>query len=133
MRIRQWGLMLAGTWLVAGGATAAEWKHLGTSESGAEIYVDRATFKKSGNAVSLWMLEDYKTSRTFSGKTFLSARLQHEYDCKDRTRRMLQSSLHSGNKGAGTVVLTSAKVTDWRPVSAATVAETVWKMACGKK
>ena len=112
---------------------AAEWSHLGTSEGGAEIYVDRATFRKSGNTVSLWMMEDYKSARTFSGKTFLSARLQHEYDCKDRTRRTLQSSLYSANKGAGSTVLTSSKASDWRPVSAATVAETLWNMACAKK
>ena len=68
MRKRKGWLLLPAALLAAGGATAAEWKHLGTSESGAEIYVDRSTLRKSGNAVSLWMMEDYKTTRTFSGK-----------------------------------------------------------------
>jgi hypothetical protein len=132
MRKQSW-LLVPAALLLAAGEAAAAWTHLGTSEGGAEIYVDRATFRKSGNTVSLWMMEDYKSPRTFSGKTFLSARLQHDYDCKDRKRRTLQSSLYSANKGNGTVVLSSTKASDWRPIAAASVAETLWKMACGKK
>ncbi len=125
------GLMLA---LASGGATA-EWTLVGSTEGkgGVDYYIDRATLSKTGNTVQLWMMEDYKVAQTFSGKTFLSAKLQHEYDCKDSQRRTLQSSLYSGWKGGGTVVLFGTNPAPWRPVSAGTVGETLWKMACGKK
>ena len=115
------------------GGVAAAWSLLGNTDGGADIYIDRATLSKSGHTVKVWIMEDYKGPRTFSGKTFQSAKLQHEYDCKDPQRRTLQSTLHSAQKGNGTVVQTGSQPTAWRPINAGTVAETLWKMACGKK
>jgi len=123
-------------WLLAtaSGGVAAAWSVLGNTEGGADIYIDRATLSRSGHTVKVWIMEDYKGGpRTFSGKTFQSAKLQHEYDCKDPQRRTLQSTLHSAAKGNGTVVHTGSQPTAWRPINAGTVAETLWKMACGKK
>ena len=122
-------------WLLAtaSGGVAAAWSLLGNTEGGADIYIDRATLSKSGHIVKVWIMEDYKGPRTFSGKTFQSAKLQHEYDCKDRQRRTVQSTLHSAQKGNGAVVQTGSQPTAWRPITANTVAETMWKMACGKK
>ena len=115
------------------GVAVADWKIVGTTESGTDIYVDHATITKSGNTVTLWMLEDRKKAETFAGKTFLSAKLQYEYDCKDNQRRVLQSSLYSGQKAGGNNVQTGTKTGSWRPISAGTVSEMMWKLACGKK
>ena len=122
-------------WLLAtaSGGVAAAWSLLGNTESGSDIYIDRATLSKSGHTVKVWIMEDYKGPRTFSGKTFQSAKLQREYDCKDRQQRTLQSTLHSAQKGNGAVVHTGSQPTAWRAIAADTVAETLWKMACGKK
>ena len=122
-------------WLLAAtsGSVAAAWPLLGSTEGAADIYIDRATISKSGHTVKMWIMEDYKGPRTFSGKTFQSAKLQQEYDCKDGQRRTVQSTLHSAQKGNGTVVHTGSQPTAWRPITADTVAETMWKMACGKK
>ena len=131
MKIQSMAILM----MVAAGSNAAEWSPLGSTDGrgGTDIYVDRASLSKSGNAVQLWMMEDHKVAQTFSGKTFLSARLQHEYDCRENQRRVLQSALHAGRKGTGDVVYTSAKPGPWRPISAGTVAETMWKMACERK
>ena len=122
-------LMLA----VSSGIAVADWTIVGSTESGTDIYVDHATISKSGNTVKLWMLEDRKVSETFAGKTFRSAKLQYEYDCKDNQRRVLQSSLYSGQKAGGVNVQTGTKVGPWRPNSAGRISETIWKIACGKK
>ncbi len=111
----------------------AAWTLVGTTESGTDIYVEHATISKSGNRVNLWMLEDRKVAETFAGKTFVSAKLQYEYDCKDNQRRVLQSSLYSGQKAGGSNVQTGTKPGSWRPISARRVSETMWKLACGKK
>ena len=130
MKLRWIALWLLAT--ASGGASAA-WSLLGTTEGGADLYIDRATSSKSGHLVKVWVMEDYKGPRTFSGKTFQSAKLQHEYDCKDRQRRTVQSTLHSAQKGNGTVVHTGSTPTAWRPITPDTVAETMWKVACGKR
>jgi hypothetical protein len=111
----------------------ADWTLVGSTEGGADIYVDRATISKSTHIAKLWLLEDRKEAQTFSGKTFLSAKLQYEYDCKDNQRRVLQSSLYSGQKAGGSLVQSGSKPGPWRPIAAGRVSETMWKIACGKK
>ena len=118
---------------VASGVAVADWTKVATTESDTDIYVDRATITKSGHLARMWILEDRKAAETFSGKTFLSAKLYYEYDCKDNQRRVLQSSLYSGQKAGGTNVQTGTKAGPWRPISSGRVSETMWKIACGKK
>jgi len=78
-------------------------------------------------------MEDHKVAQTFSGKTFLSSKLQHEYACKDSQRRTLQSSLYSGQKTGESMVQAGTKPGPWRPISAGSVGEAMWKISCGKK
>jgi hypothetical protein len=118
---------------IASGAAVADWTIVATTESNTDVYVDRATISRSGNLAKMWILEDRKTAGTFAGKTFLSARLHYEYDCKDNQRRVLQSSLYSGQKGGGSNVQTGTKAGPWRPISSGRVNETMWKIACDKK
>jgi hypothetical protein len=118
---------------VASGVAVADWTKVVTTESDVDIYVDRASISKSGDIAKMWVMEDRKTADTFSGKTFLSAKLQYEYDCKDNQRRVLQSSLYSGQKAGGSNVQTGTKSGPWRPIAKGRVSEALWKVACGKK
>ena len=118
---------------VASGVALADWTIVGTTESKTDLYVDRATISKSGNFAKMWIMEDRKVADTFSGKTFLSAKLHYEYDCKDNQRRVLQSSLYSGQKAGGSNVQTGTKAGPWRPISSGRVSETMWKIACGRQ
>jgi hypothetical protein len=54
-------------------------------------------------------MEDHTVAQMFSGKTFLSSKLQQEYDCKDNQRRTLQSSLYSGQKTGGSMAQAGPK------------------------
>lgn len=118
---------------VGSGVAVADWTKVATTESDTDIYVDHATITKSGHLARIWILEDRKVADTFAGKTFLSAKLHYEYDCKDNQRRVLQSSLYSGQRAGGSNVQTGTKVGPWRPISPGRVSETMWKIACGKK
>ena len=118
---------------VASGVAVADWTKVATTESETDIYVDHASISKSGNLAKMWILEDRKVADTFSGKTFLSAKLQYEYDCKDNQRRVLQSSLYSGQKAGGSTVQTGTKPGPWLPITQGRVNETMWKIACGRK
>ena len=118
---------------VASGVAVADWTKVATTESETDIYVDRASIIKSGNLAKMWILEDRKVADTFSGKSFLSAKLQYEYDCKENQRRVLQSSLYSGHKAGGSNVQTGTKPGPWKPIATGRVSEAMWKIACGKK
>lgn len=118
---------------VASGIAIADWTKVATTESDTDIYVDHASISKSDNLAKMWILEDRKAAGTFSGKTFLSAKLHYEYDCKDNQRRVLRSSLYSGQKAGGSTVQTGTKPGVWRPITKGRVNEEMWKIACGKR
>lgn len=98
-------------------------------------YTDPATIRKSSNMVMMWSLYDFKTTQVgASGERFLSLKTQHEFDCKDERNRMLYFTQHSGQMGDGKVVYTyNGEPPDkWTPVAPGSIAETLWKLACGK-
>ena len=122
------GLML----LVVSGAASAEW----TAEDGNDeftLYVDKTTIRRNGNFVKMWDLVDYKKAKVIGGKSNLSARAQNEYDCKEEKVRTLALATFSGQMGSGAVNYTDSDTGNWVPVGPGSVAETMWKIACGKK
>ena len=122
------GLML----LVTAGAVSAEWTVAGGNDQFVQ-YVDRATIRRNGNSVKMWDLFDYKTVQKRAGDAYLSVKSQSEYDCKEEQIRILALLYFSGKMGSGKVVYsTSEASTQWRPISPASIGETLWKVACGK-
>ena len=123
------GLML----LVTAGAASAEWTYGVRSEISIQ-YVDRATIRRNGNFVKMWDLMDYKTvQKGPAGVSFLSAKQQTEYDCKEEKERMLAFLWFDGQMANGKVVYSNSDTDKWSPISPGSVAETLWKIACGKK
>jgi len=115
------------------GIAQADWTKVLTTESDTDVYVDYKSISKSGSNVKMWILEDRKAAGNFAGKTFMSAKLEYEYDCKDKQRRVLQSSLYTGQKAGGSNVHNGVKPGPWRPITEGRVNEELWKIACGKK
>ena len=120
--------------------SAAEWvKVRGFSEAGIIIYADPATIRRSGDRVKMRDMYDYKTAQVSGrGKRYLSSKGQSEYDCKNLRARNLFFTRYSGNMGKGNVVTSIynsdiKKLDNWDPVAAATVEETLWKIACRKQ
>src|SRR5262249_33964717 len=74
--------------------TAADWVSTCSSPAygGTDVYVARSTISRSGNLVKMWDMYDFKTTQTADGKHYLSAKNQHEYDCKGKRRRMLSTT-----------------------------------------
>jgi hypothetical protein len=111
----------------------AEWVKIGSSEN-ITIYVDLATIRKTGNKVKMWNLLDLKSARgEDTGKPYMSAKGQQEYDCKKKQLRKLAFSFHSGNMGAGEVAYIDYDFEKWIPVSPGSINEAMWKVACRKQ
>ena len=123
------GLLL----LVTAGTASAEWTAVGDSDEFIQ-YVDRATIRRNGNLVKMWDLADYKTVQTVAGDSYLSAKSQWEYDCKEEKMRQLASTWFDGQMGNGKVVVSNGDVRgEWRPIAPGSSGEALWKIACGKK
>ena len=124
------GLML----LVTATAASAEWTRVGGSDNYI-LYVDRATIRRSGNFVKMWDLKDFKTvEKSAAGYSYLSAKTQQEYDCKEERRRDVAFTWFGGKMGGGKVVYMNSDIGDkWLPILPGSVGEELWKIACGKK
>ena len=122
------GLML----LVTAGAASAEWTVAGGNDQFVQ-YVDRATIRRNGNLVKMWVLSDLKTVQTDAGDSYLSSKAQQEYDCKEEKSRTLAFTWLSGQMGNGKVVYANSDPRKWSPIQPGSVRETQWKIACGKK
>lgn len=119
------------------GVVAAEWVALGNAGSGDDyydIYVNPGTIRKSGNMVKIWSMLDFKTTRVVPGRPSLSVKLQTESDCTNARLRFLYHTRHSGNMGKGNVVSNDDGVPgNWSSVPPASINESLWKYACGKR
>ena len=102
-------------------------------ETGATVYVDPDTIHRKGDRVTMWELIDYATIQTVTGTSFLSARLQREYDCAGDLHRTLELTKLSGNMGTGKVIRITSDEQKWEAVDPGSIAKHLWKFACDKK
>jgi hypothetical protein len=83
----------------------------------------------------MWSLYDHKMAQSTAGDTFLSRKVQNEYDCVQEMRRMVSVTEFSGNMASGKVVhMTSSlfSTPKWIPARAG-LGERLLKVACGQK
>ena len=76
--------------LCAGSAAYAEWAVVGANDDETTvIFVDPNTIRHKGDIVKWWELWDLKTMNTREGFSYLSAKMQVEYDCVEERSRTL--------------------------------------------
>ena len=108
----------------------AEW--VSVSRSGdTVVYVDISTYRKDGDKVKMWILQDSKIAKP-TLPAYMSSKEQMEFDCKDEQSRALYRSFHSENMGAGETVHISPDPMQWEPIVPESIREVLWKLACGK-
>lgn len=112
----------------------AEWVTLGTTDDGMTTYAESGTIRRKGELVEMWALYDFKTVRTVEGKSYLSYKVQREYDCAEERIRYLAFTFFSGNMGSGKVVPTiSDEQQKSEPVQPDSISQTLFKVACAKQ
>ena len=117
---------------VVSGSVVAEWVGVGSTVT-ANIYVDQATIRKSGNLAQIWMLQDYKQAKLFVDTPYLAVTMHYEFDCKKELERSLSFSAYSERMGKGIVVFSDPVRGEWNSFVPESVAEAVWKIACENK
>lgn len=116
---------------VVSSSAAAEWVEVARSDT-STFYADPATIRRAGNIVKMWDLIDRKTPDNFNNKPYMSQRSQHEYDCKEEQWRTLYFTFFSGNMAGGNAVYIDSDPGKWAPVPPGSIAEGMWKFACGR-
>jgi len=131
---------------VVSSSAMAEWTKLDEAD-GCTRYIDLATISKTSNRlkvwenkVKMWFLEDCKTPqiRIDGSSNVLSAKIQREFNCKDKQQRTLALRRFSGKMGSGmiqsnTTPLGSYTISGkWSPIAPGSYNEPLWKVACGE-
>lgn len=121
--------------VAADGPAANQWALLGSSAAngGTDIYVAHSTIRRSGTLARMADLFDFKTTRTFEGGAYLSARNQGEYDRAGARRRTLATTGFAGHMGQGAVVVSDPSATAWQAVGPSGPLHDIWKVACTKQ
>lgn len=120
--------------VLSSGAVYAEWVKIGgNDENGLTTYADPDTIRRKGDLVKMWTLYDYKIPQTEAGVSYLSLRMQDEYDCTDERTRSLAVTSYSGNMESGKPIYNNSDAGKWAPIAPRTLYQTLWKFACGKK
>lgn len=118
---------------VVSSSAMAEWVRIYETDN-FNTYVDPDTIRKSGHKVKMWNIFDYKTPQDEAdGKKYSSTTHLEQYDCKEIQLRVLATADYSGTLGKGDPILFSNNIDEWMPIPPNTVAESLFKYACGKK
>jgi hypothetical protein len=120
--------------VLSSGPVYAEWVAVSVvDQAGITIYVDPDTIHRKGNGVEVLELIDYQSMQTVTGTSYLSARVQREYDCAGDRHRTLALTKLSGNMGTGKVIPATAEHQKWEPVNPGSIAKRLWRFACNKQ
>jgi len=126
-------LLLITLLVLSSGPTYGEWVATGSTDDGITAYADPDTIRRKEDMVKMWVLFDFKTTRSVAGHLMLSIKGQEEYDCDEKRRRVLTFSELSGNMGGGKEVNSISGEGTWVPVDPESVVQTLWSFACSKK
>ena len=97
------------------------------------VYVDPDTIRLKEDVVTMWSLNDYKTTQTMGSTSYLSYKMQTECDCAEERIRKLTSTFFSGNMGSGVVVHSISNEGKWLLVEPGSLGQSEWEVACDKE
>ena len=118
--------------MLAASPVMAEWTQVARSVE-ATIFYDRDSLRKSGSMVKMWTLTNFASTEIIEGKLHRSAKSQYEYDCTEERYRLLATIFYELVGGAGKVTASEASLGPWYPVAPQSMAQRLWKVACGAK
>jgi hypothetical protein len=100
---------------------------------GLTIYVDPDSIRRKGDLVTLWQLYDYKAVQTVGGNSFLSSKVQRQFDCGNQRTKLLAFTHFAGNMGNGNRIMTDSDEAEWKSVAPGSVGNVLWRFACSKR
>lgn len=102
--------------------------------SAATVYIYPETVERGPDFATVWSLWDHSAEQlNLFEEPYRSARLHSEYDCKDRTVRLLEIVEFEGAMAKGAQVRSyPASDSQPRPVPAGTVGDDILQQVCAK-
>lgn len=99
--------------LIAMASTPVEAEWVKAHDDIETVFYYDAAIERQGNLVRVWTLEDLKQPGE-AGE--LSRRWLNEFDCKERSVRVLSVAAFRGQLASGRVLVSSKKPSEWRRI-----------------
>lgn len=114
--------------------TGNAWERVGVYE-GRTLYFDPTTMRRSGSRVQAFALTDLKEpNATARGRQYMSKKALLEFDCSQRTMKVLQDTWYPRRMGEGEpVFLTDGASVGSFPVQSDSPGEMFFKAVCGRR
>ncbi len=134
---------VAAAWLITGVVSYSQaqprmepspWEKVGIYE-GRTLYLDHSTARKSGSRVQIFAITDLKEpNATARGRQYFSKKALLEFDCSQRTFKVLQDTWYTRKMGEGEPVFqTDGGPQGPFPVQSDSTGDLFWKGACGRR
>jgi hypothetical protein len=129
-----WLAVASGTAAAQSKADTSPWEKVGVFE-GRTLYVDHSTARKSGSRIQIFTITDLQEpNATARGRQYLSKKALLEFDCSQRTLKVLQDTWHTRRMGQGEPVFqTDGGPQGPFPVQSDSPGELLFKGACGRR
>jgi hypothetical protein len=116
------------------GAPAA-WVEIHKFDDGMRVFVDRATARRSGATAQATHLVRWGEAQVDEGlPPYRSTIVRSAYDCAGKREKYLASTSYAGPMGDGAEVLADEDEADaWYSISASSMEEKLWTLACAAK
>ena len=95
------------------------------------MFYDKDSLRKAGTMTKMWTLTNFTSTEVIEGKLHRSAKSQYEYDCAGERYRLVASIFYELGGGSGKVTHSEASLGSWYPVAPQSMAQRLWKIACG--
>ncbi len=130
---RRWALALLLASVSA--SSLAEWTEIEKFDDGMRVFVDPATVHRTGDTAQLLHLVRWGEPQLEPGSpNYLSTVVRSTYDCIGKREKYLASTSFSGTMGNGAIVISDEDAVDhWYSISASSLEEKLWKLACAIK
>lgn len=110
----------------------SEWSYVAAPDDGsAKYYMDKASVERSGPLVKAWELIDYFDPVVVDGKNVSSAAATKEYNCHQRSARIVATLVFDGRMGAGNIVgHAQLPGAEWAYIVPGSLDDGIMKIAC---
>jgi hypothetical protein len=108
----------------------AEWKLIGNFPAG-NYYIEANTLEKTGVMREFWTLLDYPSAqKSARGVMYFSTRTHMQLDCKKKSVRILQFSMHAGKMLSGDMIDQQGVMREWQSIPPDTPLVKIAQMVC---
>lgn len=129
-------LLLALILALNSASTWADWTEFsGSSNQGnVKVYYDQATLRNHDQVLKkVWQIQDYATTQSVQGKSYLSVKSLLEINCNTKMRRTMAASYYQRNMGNGEAIYRNSTPAQWELIAPDITGNAMRKFYCDRQ